>query len=493
MTSTILFYSAIAYGIIALICFTYIIIRKRQTLAEEIRELGIFNNFSWDITDIAITLLLVIVFLHICILIIPLAYIFSPLILFLIRNDINDIDKEQQQEKQEFSQKDNDEPERPHYQFRMRHDDTIRPNIAQIFYIDTNYNTEINDFFIRNHEKVTEIFHTEYIKDHCPELEEEGFTFIYLPLAINNEHIKELIAYNRPDIQDQKTIVQKTKEELAENIRKQFIDGLYGNTWGDCHPAGKCKTREQCAEGIALTQGFVHYKETEYNEINNRTEDIYSYFPLVYENDEQFFALLLDYIKNTGTRPIFFSRHHTPPKLEDMDEQVQELTKEIKERMEKLRSIGLNNFILNQLLFPQLSLSKLQITKDYRLFLVDYNNTEITMPTLSKALYFLYLRHPAGIPFKNLSDYKNELLSIYMKITNRDDIDAMRKSIENLVDPTENSINEKCSRIRSSFMRAFDENVAQHYYITTIDTAIVLNKVVALDRELVVDEAGILG
>lgn len=375
----------------------------------------------------------------------------------------------------------------------MRHDDTIRPNTAQIIYIDNGYNPEINDFFKRNHEKVKHLFKTEYVREYCPELEDIGFSFIYLPLAISDEHLRELIAYNRPDLHDIDSAIHKTKEELAENIRQQFIDGLYGFTWGTVHPAGACRTAEQCAEGITITQGFVHFKETEYNESNNKTEDIYTYFPLVYENDEQFFALILDYIKHTGTRIVFFSRRHlTPPKLEDMDEQVQELTKEIKERMERLRSIGLNNFILNQLLFPQLNLSKLKITKDYRLFLVDYNNTEITMPTLSKALFFLYLRHPAGIPFKNLSDYKDELLSIYKKITNRDDIEAMQKSIENLVDPTENSINEKSSRIRSAFMKAFDENVAMHYYITTVETAVIPNKVIALDRELVIDEAEIL-
>ncbi len=491
MSTTILLYFAIAYSIIANIVFIYIIVNNREEIITEIRELGIFGE--WDGTFKGA--LLTVIYISLCIVLALLLYILSPFILYYVQKEKRDMKKKQEKTNNSSNSGDSpqEEKERPHYRFRMRHDDTIRPNTAQIIYIDNGYNPEINDFFKRNHEKVKHLFKTEYVREYCPDLEDIGFSFIYLPLAISDEHLKELIAYNRPDLRDDESLIKKTKEELAENIRQQFIDGLYGFTWGTVHPAGACRTAEQCAEGITITQGFVHFKETEYNESNNKTEDIYTYFPLVYENDEQFFALILDYIKHTGTRIVFFSRRHlTPPKLEDMDEKVQELTKEIKERMERLRSIGLNNFILNQLLFPQLELSKLQITKDYKLFLVDYNNTEITMPTLSKALFFLYLRHPAGIPFKNLSDYKDELLAIYKKITNRDDIDAMQKSIEILVDPTENSINEKCSRIRSSFMKAFDENVAMHYYITTVETAVIPNKVIALDRDLVIDEAEIL-
>ena len=251
---------------------------------------------------------------------------------------------------------------------------------------------------------------------------------------------------------------------------------------------------EHCAEGINITQGFIHYKRTEFNKFINRTEDQYSYFPLYYENDEQFFALIREYASNTGTIEAFYSIRKTcqdvPP---EYDEEVQEITKEIKERIERLRCIGLNNMIINKLILPEVKLSKLRITKDYKILLVDYKNVEIVMPTLSKTLFFFYLRHTAGIPFKILSDYKDELFQIYKRVTNRDDIEALKTSIEYLVSPLNNSLYEKSSRIKNAFIKEFDENIAQFYCITTQDTAVDLNKRIILDRDLVIDEAGILG
>lgn len=375
--------------------------------------------------------------------------------------------------------------EKPRYQFRMRHDDMFRPDVNQVFYIETSFNPEINDFFERNLDEIKEIFLTEYNKEWC----ERGLDFIYLPRAIQDLDVAEFFAYNRPDLNG---VVDFSKEEILNFIQNEYVKGLYGNHWSSLHPIMN-QPVEHYAEGINITQGFIHYKRTEFNKFINRTEDQYSYFPLYYENDEQFFALIREYASNTGTIEAFYSNRKTcqdvPP---EYDEEVQEITKEIKERIERLQCIGLNNMIINKLILPEVKLSKLRITKDYKIFLVDYNNTEIEMPTLSKTLFFFYLRHTAGIPFKLLSDYKDELFQIYKRVTNRDDIEALKTSIEYLVSPLNNSINEKCSRIRAAFIKEIDENVAQNYYITAQDTALALVRRITLDRNLVIDEAGII-
>lgn len=444
-------------------------------------------------------------------LVFALIFIVAPIIYFIKEQEDIDNVKESEKLKQQKLQHDKDferyleeeqekeRKEHPIFQFLMKHDDTIRPDTGEIIYIETEYNEAINDFFVRNYEKVKEMFATEFILEYNPDFKDTGLTFRYLPKSINETHINEMIRYNHPDIKEQ---VSYLEQDLAENIRLKFVDGLYGNHWmrsceyfeGKKNSNGcyNHKSKELGAEGIEIKQGFIHYKRTEFNQEKNITEDEYTYYPLKYENDEQFFATILDYIKHTGTSEELFSTRLTPINLDEMDEEVQEITKDILEKMEKLRCKGLNNFILNQLLFPQLHLSKLKITADYRLFLTDYNNTEITMPTLSKALFFLYLRHSAGIPFKMLPNHQNELLSIYKKITKRDNTDAMLNSVERLCNPIENSINEKCSRIRNAFIQHFDENVSQFYYITTKETAVCANKVIALDRSLVIDEAGIL-
>jgi len=69
---------------------------------------------------------------------------------------------------------------------------------------------------------------------------------------------------------------------------------------------------------------------------------------------------------------------------------------------------------------------------------------EVMMPTLPKALYFVFLNHPEGFPLKHLIDYREELLSWYRKLSNRMDAE---KYINKLIDSTDNSANEKISHI----------------------------------------------
>jgi regulator of sirC expression with transglutaminase-like and TPR domain len=107
---------------------------------------------------------------------------------------------------------------------------------------------------------------------------------------------------------------------------------------------------------------------------------------------------------------------------------------------------------------------------------------EIHLAPLPKAVFLLYLKHPEGILFKHLSEYKKELMEIYAQISNRESPAEMKKSIDDLVNSTKNSINEKCSRIREAFIKRFDERLAYHYFITgTRFTA----KRIELDRNLV--------
>ena len=91
------------------------------------------------------------------------------------------------------------------------------------------------------------------------------------------------------------------------------------------------------------------------------------------------------------------------------------------------------------------------IDEKYRIFLKYDDGTsiaEVKMPALPKALYFVFLNHPEGFPLKHLIDYREELLSWYCRLSNRKDAE---KYIDKLVDPTDNSVNEKISRIREAF------------------------------------------
>ncbi|MBX2897559.1 MAG: hypothetical protein KF763_19115 [Cyclobacteriaceae bacterium] len=118
-----------------------------------------------------------------------------------------------------------------------------------------------------------------------------------------------------------------------------------------------------------------------------------------------------------------------------------------------------------RLLEPKVAPSPLVIDKHNNIFLPDFGNKEIKLHALPKTVYLLFLRHPEGIRFKELYQYKAELLEIYYKVTNRYEKQEIERAINDLVDMTNPSINQKCTRIREAFRNIMDDHIARYYYI----------------------------
>lgn len=167
---------------------------------------------------------------------------------------------------------------------------------------------------------------------------------------------------------------------------------------------------------------------------------------------------------------------------DEFDFEAKVLMKEIEERIERLREKGIKSYIIERLVLNNKRLSKMIITKDNKIILREYF-TEIKMTPLPKAVYFLFLKHPEGIMFSYLPDYREEVLEIYKKLKGRmfNETEA-RKRIWDVTDPLSNSINEKCSRIREAFVSQFDERFARWYYV---DGERGEAKKIALPRDLV--------
>lgn len=143
------------------------------------------------------------------------------------------------------------------------------------------------------------------------------------------------------------------------------------------------------------------------------------------------------------------------------------------------------------------TLSPLVITKDFRFILPNYGNKEEMLSPIHKSLYMLFLNHPEGIEFKNLIDYREELLAIYNEVGNRVGPDKMVETVNRLVNPLDNAINEKCSRIKAAFSDLMDEYQADYYIInshikrhqsTSTKLWFERLKIINLPRELVVME-----
>ena len=141
------------------------------------------------------------------------------------------------------------------------------------------------------------------------------------------------------------------------------------------------------------------------------------------------------------------------------------LLDEVKEKVRKLKAYGVDDAEIvaamnEENLFPQLI-----VTEEYKIVLADGKDTEVKMEPLVKAIYLLFLSHPEGIVLKCLSDYRKELTLLYLLLRPAGLTNRVLQSIEDVTNPTLNSINEKCARIRKVFLDVLGSDLAAYYYI----------------------------
>lgn len=182
----------------------------------------------------------------------------------------------------------------------------------------------------------------------------------------------------------------------------------------------------------------------------------------------------------------------------------EERAQEVKRLVSQLQAEGRADLLLHAIGVPLLEqlrveaakgrLSKLVITQDYRFILDDYQK-EVELQPVHKAVYLLFLAHPEGIEFKHLADYREELLRYYMATGKMLDKEKVIESVDHLVNPLDNAINEKCSRIKKVFLSMMDEYTASYYIISSHTEKHIAGssriwyerlKVITLPRELVV-------
>ena len=146
--------------------------------------------------------------------------------------------------------------------------------------------------------------------------------------------------------------------------------------------------------------------------------------------------------------------------------QTAKVLRELRMTVQKLRLEGVSLMAIHEFIDKQEPLSRMTITPDYRIFLPDYNNMEIEMGALPKAIFFLYLRYPEGIIYKHMPDYFSELLNIYKQLRPNTDEARLNLTITKVVNPLGNALNENIARIRKAFVEKFDEHLANNYIVS---------------------------
>ena len=125
--------------------------------------------------------------------------------------------------------------------------------------------------------------------------------------------------------------------------------------------------------------------------------------------------------------------------------------------------------------------SRLVIDKRYRILLPDYNNIEIKLKPMEKALYILFLKHPEGLFTSRLADNREELYEIYSHISTRGTLPEMRQRIDEMTNILHDYVSEKISKIKSAFTKSIGESLADHYIIQGENAA---RKYIKLRRNL---------
>lgn len=341
----------------------------------------------------------------------------------------------------------------------------FEPHSKQIIYVENSYDKEVNEYIQRYYESI------------CAHFESQGYKFVYLPLLSKRFDMK-LRSYYNPASTICRNIPVKSSLILdfmahPENRDKIKPSLLYVNQEQECEEGEDIVLRGITIDShSSLDPYFDQYIQDIIDDISSRN---IKKLRLCKSYNEESYSIARDEIlcccRYEELGDSLFEELCPPYKREKQsaddtfDEDTRQLMQEVRDKINELRRKGIEQYVLEDLLRGSVEVSRMVITPDYRILLSDYNNMEIEMTPLVKAVYILFLRHPEGIAFKCLRDYEKELLAIYSDVREGFMTREMKRSVEAATDPLNNSINEKCARIREAFISKFDESLITPYII----------------------------
>jgi|GEM_PF-837912 len=356
----------------------------------------------------------------------------------------------------------------------------LKPN--QVIYLEGEFNPLINDYLTNHYDRFQRILND--IQNHC----QVAVEFIYLPrLAVewsNGTENPNILKYYFPSAEPEAT--GKLNSGISSFKTKDFsriiLEKL--NYTGEVYPGFLRIRKNRDAETKDFQYAYVKLDVASETELE---KELYFYLSHIGRpGSPEFYQLVTEkhYYKNGQTYELADFR---------FDYEAHKLAEEVRAKVDRLVRSGGQHLLLNVLgdNFKQVvnssttennGLSRLIIESDFRIILSDYNNLEIELTPLPKTVFLFFILHPEGVMLKHLCDHREELLKIYKLLSYRETWDEVVRSIDELVDPTKNSINEKCSRIKEAFMKNFEERLAQYYYITG---ARGVEKGIKLNRDLV--------
>ena len=355
-----------------------------------------------------------------------------------------------------------------------------QPNAKEVIYVESEYDIVTNEFIEANYDLI------------CRTFRHNGYEFCYIPRIVAQLNNSNIIDYNAP-YRDGHNVLDFSNNTLLNSLVQNdkpigpslmyysdvFNDKDYNDAYTfRCIAFDITELSSDCFEALlAIVDDIDIAKKRNQPQPNIRyslslpSDDDY-YCASDKSDDKKSVRLLPKLQRKLGS--TFTAHDNGDWDTDDFcdtvnadfpDEETMQLIKEIETIVERLTQKGISEHIIQSIVAKPKIISRMIITRDNRIILSDYNNMEISMTPLVKAVYFLFLRHPQGINFKDLVDYRDELVSIYEGIKSERVNSKMYQSVCDITDPTKNSINEKVARIREAFVTRFDERLAQNYIV----------------------------
>lgn len=325
-----------------------------------------------------------------------------------------------------------------------------------------------------------------YIRNNFDLIEDQfatlGLKFIYLPFLTQSiAEINTVLEYYLPSlsyiqVQDkllsdykEKIIGQKTKHTSSEIrsiiLKEEFVpDSMdYSEVLALVNYQGSFNSGLLCFDPMTCVIGESNFfRNSEQNkDYASYFNDVASYFKQLREEEEDF-----------NFMP--FSPLPVADYTEQLDESAKEVISTIEAKLSELKDSGQLLFlipILKDLLDKQSqsmqldTISMLEVNSQNRI-LLPYFKKEVELSYLTKAVYFLFLKHPEGINLKGLGNYKKELLAIYTSVSNQLDYVKMVKSVDDVVNLETKAIYTHLSRIKSAYYKIMDESFARYYIVS---------------------------
>ena len=368
------------------------------------------------------------------------------------------------------------------------------PVKRQVIYVENQYDERINAIIKERYDWLKYQF------------KRANLDFVYLPMFFDDEEIKEKVLYYAPyltseimekmELRSSYLLGYMSHQENKEKIAPSF---LYAPSKEDDEWIFEGQTidvanndrnsiasyLESIVSDIEEEQKPItrfrirlydedHDESVSYRQINKNNSESsqveYSSTPGLWNKFER--GLKKFSKKCIEEEESFSGTVHEPAPscLDDiLEEDVRETLEEMEEKIKRLRLLGIPLDAIVAFVARYETISRLRITDDLRLLLPDYNNIEVKMPALYKAVYLLFIYYrKEGIVLQQLEKYHSDLIFFYRKTKRIDQLTSRQLESINKLESSwddDGSIYVVLSRIKKLFKNAIDEHLAKHYYI----------------------------